>query len=79
MRNPFRSEAEAFSFVLVCVGVFALVALAGILAGGWVALAVLVVLAAAIALYVKREPRAADEPVRSRSGGDRRRVLVVAN
>jgi hypothetical protein len=79
MRNPFRSEAEAFSFVLVCVGVFALVALAGILAGGWVALAVLVVLAAAIALYVKREPGAADEPVRSRSGGDRRRVLVVAN
>ena len=44
MRNPFRSEAEAFSFVLVCVGLFAIVAVAGILAGGWVALAVFVVL-----------------------------------
>ena len=31
MRNPFRTEAEAFSFVLVCVVLFALVAVAGIL------------------------------------------------
>ena len=32
MRNPFRSEAEAFSFVLVCVALFAAVAVAGIFA-----------------------------------------------
>jgi len=79
MRNPFQSEAEAFSFVLVCVGLFALVALAGILAGGWAALGVFVVLAAALAAYAKREPGTADETVLSRSGGDRRRILVVAN
>jgi hypothetical protein len=79
MRNPFRSEAEAFGFVLVCVALFAIVAVAGILFGGWIALAVFLALAVAVALYVKGEPKAPDEPVLSRVGGDRRRILVVAN
>jgi GABA permease len=79
MRNPFRSEAEAFSFVLVCVGLFAVVAVAGILAGGWVALAVFVVLAGAVAFYVKAEPKPPAQPVYSREHGDRRQILVVAN
>lgn len=79
MRNPFRSEAEAFGFVLVCVGLFAAVAVAGVLAGGWVALAVFLVLAAGVAFYVKGEPKPPDQPVYSREGGDRRRILVVAN
>jgi len=79
MRNPFGTEAEAFGFVLVCVGLFAAVALAGILAGGWVALVVFVLLAAGVAFYVKSEPKAPAEPVRSREGSDRHRILVVAN
>ena len=79
MRNPFRSEAEAFSFVLVCVAVFAAVAVAGILAGGWVALGVFVVLAAGVAFYVKGEPKGPAEEVASRAGEGRRRILVVAN
>src|SRR5512134_782293 len=79
MRNPFRSEAEAFSFVLVCVALFAAVAVAGILAGGWVALAVFVVLAAGVGFYVKDEPKAPAEAVVSREGAGRRRILVVAN
>ena len=79
MRNPFRSEAEAFSFVLVCVALFAAVAVAGIFAGGWVALAVFVVLAIGVAFYVKSEPEPPAEPVRSREGEGRRRILVVAN
>lgn len=79
MRNPFRSEAEAFSFVLVCVALFAAVALAGILAGGWVAVAVFVVLAIGVGLYMKAEPKPPAEPVLSRVGGERRRILVVAN
>jgi hypothetical protein len=79
VRNPFRSEAEAFSFVLVCVALFAAVAVAGILGGGWVALAVFLVLAIGVALYVKGPPKEPDEPVVSRRGGDRRRILVVAN
>ena len=56
MRNPFRTEAEAFSFVLVCVALFAAVALAGILGGGWVALGVFVV--ARCRCRVLREGRA---------------------
>lgn len=79
MRNPFRSEAEAFSFVLVCVALFAAVAVAGILAGGWVAVAVFVVLAIGVGLYMKAEPKPPAEPVLSRVGGERRRILVVAN
>jgi Universal stress protein family len=79
MRNPFRSEAEAFSFVLVCVALFAAVAVAGILAGGWVALAVFVVLAAGVVFYVKGEPKAPAQAVASRAGDGRRRILVVAN
>lgn len=79
MRNPFGTEAEAFGFVLVCVGLFAAVALAGILAGGWVALVVFVLLAAGVAFYVKGEPKAPAEPVASREGSDRHRILVVAN
>jgi hypothetical protein len=79
MRNPFRSEAEAFSFVLVCVAVFAAVAVAGILAGGWVAFGVFLLLAVGVALYVKADPKAPAEPVRSREGEGRRRILVVAN
>ena len=57
MRNPFRTEAEAFSFVLVCVVLFALVAAAGVLFGGWVALGVFLLLAVGLAFYVKSEPK----------------------
>ncbi len=79
MRNPFRTEAEAFGFVLVCVALFAAVAVAGLLGGGWVALAVFVVLAAGVAFYVKAEPKPPAQSVHSREGGDRHRILVVAN
>jgi hypothetical protein len=79
MRNPFRTEAEAFSFVLVCVGVFAAVAVAGIFAGGWAALGVFVALAIAMAVYVKGEPKTVEPAVWDRRGGGPRRILVVAN
>ncbi len=79
MRNPFRSEAEAFRFVLVCVALFAAVAVAGILGGGWAALGVFLALAAAVAIYVKGEPKTEERPVWTRRGADRRRILVVAN
>ncbi|MGH2451201.1 MAG: universal stress protein [Candidatus Limnocylindria bacterium] len=80
MRNPVRSEAEAFSFVLVCVVVFAAVAVAGILGGGWAALGVFLVLAVGIAVYVKGEPKEREPAVWDRGRADgRRRILVVAN
>ncbi len=79
MRNPFRSEAEAFSFVLVCAGLFAVVAVAGVLFGGWVALGVFLVLAVGLAFYIKGVPKEAERPVVAHGGGDRRCILVVAN
>jgi len=45
MRNPVRTEAEAFSFVIAVVALFAAVALVGILLNGWAALVAFVVLA----------------------------------
>ena len=69
MRNPFRTEAEAFSFVLVCVGLFAAVAVAGILGGGWVALAVFLVLAVGVAVLRRRRA----EGRRARPSRPRRR------
>jgi GABA permease len=79
VRNPFRSEAEAFSFVLVCVALFAAVALAGVLGGGWAALGVFLALAIAVAIYVKGEPKVEEHPVWARGRGERKRILVVAN
>jgi hypothetical protein len=79
VRNPFRSEAEAFSFVLVCVALFAAVAVAGIFGGGWAAFGVFLALAIAVAVYVKGEPKVEEHPVWARGRGERPRILVVAN
>jgi GABA permease len=80
LRNPFRNEAEAFRFVLAVIAVFAAVAVAGIFGGGWAALGVFVVLAAAAYLFLTKAPE--QGPAVWESGrpiGGRRRVLVVAN
>jgi len=63
MRNPFRTEAEAFSFVLVCVVLFALVAVA-------------VGLALYVKSEPKESEPAVWE---RGGGDGRRRLLVVAN
>ncbi len=80
MRNPLRSEAEAYRFLLLTIGYFGLIVAAAI-ANRWAGLAVFVVLTLAAAAFVMRrrereEPRAvAPRP----SGEDERRILVVAN
>jgi uncharacterized membrane protein len=84
LKNPFRTEAEAFSFVIVCGLLFGAVALAGVLGGPWVALAVFLALAVGVAtgIYMKSEPRVNEPAVweRRRSSADeRKKVLVVAN
>ena len=45
MRNPVRTEAEAFGFVIAVVALFAAVALVGIFVNGWAALLAFLVLA----------------------------------
>ena len=84
MKNPFRTEAEAFSFVIVCGLLFGAVALAGVLGGAWVALAVFLALALGVGagIYMKSEPKVREPAVwdRRRIPGDgRKKVLVVAN
>jgi hypothetical protein len=81
MRNPFRTEAEAFSFVLWSVLLFAAVAVAGVLGGGWVALGVFLALGLGIAagIYWKDEPKTVEPAVWERRRDGPRCILVVAN
>jgi hypothetical protein len=82
VKNPIRTEAEAFSFVIVSALVFLAVALTGALWGGWVALAVFGALAlgAFIGIYMKSEPKVREPAVwERRPGSGPRRILVVAN
>ncbi len=80
-RNPLRSEAEAFRFVLLTVGYFALIVAAAAI-DRWVGVAVFVLLTGAAAWRWTRsgvaEPRA-QTSVPHRGGVDERRILVVAN
>jgi hypothetical protein len=82
MRNPFRSEAEAYRFVLGTVVYFAAIVIATAVGGRWWGLGVFVVLSAAVlGRSFRREAR--DRPTASapphRGGDDERRILVVAH
>ena len=82
MRNPFRTEAEAFSFVIVMGVLFAAVAVAGWLGNGWTALAVFLALGVGgwAGIYMKSEPKVREPAVWERQPhGGRKRILVVAN
>jgi hypothetical protein len=80
--NPFRSEAEAYRFLLVTVGYFAAIAIAALAIGKWAGLVVFGLLTLAGLVYVARARRS--EPPRqqvpSRRGrANERRILVIAN
>ena len=80
MRNPFRSEADAFRFVWLTIGYFALIVI-GSLINVWVGVGVFVVVSA-IALWWlfgrgDREAPVAQAPAASPAG--EHRILVVAN
>jgi len=82
VRNPLRTEAEAFSFVLVVGVLFLAVALAAVFGGAVVALAVFGALALGVAagIYLRSEPKVREPAVWERRPADgRRRILVVAN
>ena len=81
-RNPFRSEAEAYRFLLLTVGYFALIVVAASIAT-WLGVVVFVALtAAAVLLWLRSR---SNEPVLrpavpTRSGAeDEHRILVIAN
>lgn len=82
MRNPFRSELEAFHFLLLTVAAFAAIAVAGIWGGLWAGVPVFaVVTIAAVLLTLGR--RRTERLIRTApphvGGEDELRVLVVAN
>ena len=80
-RNPLRSEAEAFRFVLLTVGYFALIVAAAAI-DRWVGLAVFLLLTG-LALWRWTRSGAAEPRERTsvphRGGENERRILVVAN
>ena len=81
MRNPFRSEADAYRFVLLSVAYFGAIIIATLVGGRWAGLGVFVLLTAVTALWIlrgRREGPVVRTAVR-RGGEDERRILVVAN
>jgi hypothetical protein len=82
MRNPFRSEAEAYRFVLGTVVYFAAIVIATVAGGKWWGLGVFVVLSLVVLGWFfhrearERPPAAAP---RHRGAEHERRILVVAN
>ena len=82
MRNPLRTEGEAFSFVLAVALCFLAVGIAAALGGPAAALASVLSLGlgAGIGIYLKSDPSEREPAVWARRPpGEQRRILVVAN
>jgi hypothetical protein len=82
MRNPFRSEAEAYRFVLVLVGYFVAIVAAKAIGGNWAAIVVFVIATGVVGWWlVWSAPKEA--PLRqgpARHGNENeKRILVIAN
>jgi hypothetical protein len=79
--NPFRSEAEAYRFLLITIGYFAAIVIATLALGKWVGFAVFLVLTL-VGLWwlLRRRPEAPIQTAPPRRGAeDERRILVIAN
>jgi len=82
VRNPFRSETEAFRFLLFTLGAFAAIAVASLLGGAWAGVpvwAVLTVAAAAFYLVPRRAAREIRTAPPHVGGAGERQVLVVVD
>ncbi|HEX9415987.1 MAG TPA: hypothetical protein VF895_04705 [Gaiellaceae bacterium] len=82
MKNPLKSEAEAYRFLLGTVVYFAAIVLASLVGGTWWGVGVFAVLTVAAALwFFQREPVEPPPPTAPRHQGaeDEKRILVVAN
>ena len=83
MKNPFRSEAEAYRFVLGTVAYFAAIVIATAVGGRWWGVAVFVVVSRVVLWWffrreMREQPPASRAASRSADDGERR-ILVVAN
>jgi hypothetical protein len=82
MKNPFRSEAEAFRLVLGTAVYFAGIAIAAAAGGFWWGLGVFLVLTVAAGVWFFRRETRERPPATApahRGGDDERRILVIAN
>jgi hypothetical protein len=80
VRNPFKSEAEAFQLVLLALGYFGLIIIAAAI-NRWIGVAVFVVLTLGAIVWIvraRREPPARRAPQQQSAPGERR-ILVIAN
>ncbi len=80
MKNPFKSEADAFRLVLLALGYFGLIVLAAAI-NKWLGLAVFALLTAVAVGWIiraRREPPQMTGPIRRSAPGERR-ILVIAN
>jgi hypothetical protein len=79
--NPFRSEAEAFRFLIGAIVYFAAIAIASAI-GGWKAGVPVFAVLSAIVLWLWLRARRAERPIRTaprpHAPGERR-ILVIAN
>jgi GABA permease len=81
MRNPIRSEADAFRFVLLTIGYFALIVIGSVI-NVWLGVAVFIGLTVGVLWWFVVRRREPDAPVRqapAASPPEQHRVLVVAN
>jgi nucleotide-binding universal stress UspA family protein len=81
VKNPLRSEADAFQFLLGVIAYFALIVIAGVIYA-WAGLVVFIVLTVGVLWWWFRSrrvqaPRQTASP--QRSAPDERRILVIAN
>jgi hypothetical protein len=81
VRNPLRSEAEAFRFVVIVLGFFAAVVLGKLAAGWWVGLAVAAVGFVVLLLLLREasKPPERQEAPAHVGGATDLRILVIAN
>jgi hypothetical protein len=81
VKNPLRSEAEAFQFLLGAVVYFAAIAVSGVI-NAWAGLAVFIVLTSVVVLWWLRARRLeapSQTATARRSGPGELRLLVIAN
>jgi hypothetical protein len=81
MRNPFRSEEDAFRFVWLTIGYFALIVIGSVI-NVWLGVVVFVVLSIGVVWFLVFRGSRNEPPVRqtpAASPPDEHRILVVAN
>jgi hypothetical protein len=82
MRNPLRTEAEAYRLLIVTIAVAAAIVIASFAGGVWAGTAVAVVLILGVTWWYVKQPaavkRVPSAPTRT-GAEDERRILVVAN